>query len=61
MEVDLRKVVAHGRTLNLNSKRMCMPFKCRKLPKICFKCGKIVHGEEGCEAGIKAGKQTTGG
>ncbi|KAF5445787.1 hypothetical protein F2P56_034811 [Juglans regia] len=47
---DLRKAVARGRTVNLLGRNMWVPLTYEKLPRICFKCGRILHSEEGCLA-----------
>lgn len=54
IEMDLRKVIARGRTVTLDEQKMRAPFTYEKLPKIHFKCGCIIHREQGCvESGIK--------
>lgn len=59
MEIDLRKPVTCGRIINFNSKSIWVPIKHEKLPKIYFHCGRIVHGNGGCDAGLSNGKQST--
>lgn len=48
IDMDLRKVIARGRTVNLEGRKMWVPFAYEKLPKMCFKCGCILHGKMGC-------------
>ncbi|XP_042958054.1 uncharacterized protein LOC122293569 [Carya illinoinensis] len=48
IELDLRKSIARGRTANVLGSRIWVPLSYEKLPKICFKCGRLVHGVEGC-------------
>lgn len=45
---DLNKVVASGRTVNLLWRNVWVPLSYEKLSRICFKCGRILHSEEGC-------------
>ncbi|XP_042952161.1 uncharacterized protein LOC122289250 [Carya illinoinensis] len=52
VEMDMRKAVARGRTIEVEGKKLWVPFTYEKLPKLCFKCGCIIHGEEGCTGGI---------
>lgn len=53
-EMDIRKAIARGRTVTLDEQKMQSPFTYEKLPKICFKCGCIIHREQGCvESGMK--------
>jgi hypothetical protein len=46
--LDLKKPLARGRLLHLQSKSLWIAFKYEKLPKFCFKCGVIKHGSLGC-------------
>lgn len=57
VEVELRKAMARERTLNLNHRSMCVPVKYEKLPKICFRCGKILHGKQGCDSDFSSSNQ----
>lgn len=49
VEVNLFKPMPRGRTLNVNGKRLWIPFTYEKLPRLCFKCGQILHGAGGCK------------
>ncbi|KAF5471486.1 hypothetical protein F2P56_008274 [Juglans regia] len=49
--LDLTKPVARGRTLTVRGNRFWAPFSYEKLPKICFSCGCMVHGVNGCSGG----------
>lgn len=48
IKCDLRKVIAWGRTVCLGGKSMWVPLTYEKLPRLCFKCGRIIHQEHGC-------------
>ncbi|XP_035544143.1 uncharacterized protein LOC118347922 [Juglans regia] len=48
VECDLRKVMARGRTLNLQGKNMWVSFTYEKLPRMCFRCDHILHSPQGC-------------
>ncbi|XP_042980007.1 uncharacterized protein LOC122310195 [Carya illinoinensis] len=48
VEIKLQKAIARGRTIMANGKKVWLSFKYEKLPKICFSCGWILHGENGC-------------
>lgn len=49
--MELKRSLARGRTINFNNRNMWIPIKYEKLLKICYKCGKIWHGEQGCDFG----------
>lgn len=51
IEIPLHKVIARGRIIKLNGNRIWASFKYKKLPRMCFQCGWILHGEVGCDAG----------
>lgn len=51
VECDLSKVVARGRMVNIQGKSMWVPFSYEKLPKLCFKCRRILHQPQGCSSG----------
>lgn len=55
MELDLRKAVARGRTTNLMGNKLWVPLTYEKLPKLCFKCGRIKHGMEGWKGVVGKG------
>lgn len=48
IELDLRKLIARGRNANVLGNRIWVPLSYEKLPKLCFNCGRIMHGIEGC-------------
>jgi hypothetical protein len=48
ISMDLSKPLARGRKMNLEGKVIWIPFQYEKLPKFCFQCGTIRHGQEGC-------------
>ncbi|KAF5452120.1 hypothetical protein F2P56_027153, partial [Juglans regia] len=49
IELDVRKIIARGRTSNLASNRIWVPLTYEKLPKLCFKCRRIKHDGGGCD------------
>ncbi|KAF5445531.1 hypothetical protein F2P56_034577 [Juglans regia] len=49
VECDLRKPVARGRTIAVDGRKIWVPFQYEKLPRLCFSCGRIVHGKDGCK------------
>ncbi|KAF5447236.1 hypothetical protein F2P56_032804 [Juglans regia] len=51
VEVPLTKAIARGSFLNVQGQKVWVTFKYEKLPKICFSCGWILHGETGCLSG----------
>ncbi|XP_042944639.1 uncharacterized protein LOC122278524 [Carya illinoinensis] len=48
VELNLKRTIARGRTMNLLGKKYWIPLRYEKLPRMCFNCGVIVHGGEGC-------------
>jgi hypothetical protein len=48
IKVDLKKPLARGRMLHLPDKSVWVAFKYEKLPRLCYKCGIILHGLQGC-------------
>lgn len=46
--LNLKKAIVRGRTVNLLGEKMWIPLRYEKLPRMCFKCGFIVHGGKGC-------------
>ncbi|XP_041027018.1 uncharacterized protein LOC121267240 [Juglans microcarpa x Juglans regia] len=50
IECNLRAPLARGRTVNISGGKIWVPFQYEKLPKLCFSCGCIVHGKDGCTA-----------
>ncbi|XP_042942757.1 uncharacterized protein LOC122276936 [Carya illinoinensis] len=49
VECDLKKPLAQGRTIVVEGKKFWVPFQYEKLPRMCFKCGRIVHEKDGCK------------
>lgn len=47
--LDLSKPLSQGRLLKLKEKSIWVAFQCEKIPKFCFNCGVIRHGNKGCE------------
>lgn len=50
IEIDLRKMIARGRTINLLGNKIWVPLSYDKLQKLCFGCGGIIHGVGGCDS-----------
>jgi hypothetical protein len=48
IKIDLTKPLARGRMINLQGKRLWIPFQYERLPRFCFHCGLICHGSDGC-------------
>jgi hypothetical protein len=48
IRVNIRKPLARGRKLKLAEETVWTHFQYERLPKICFRCGVIQHGEKGC-------------
>lgn len=44
VEVNLYKPMPRGITINVKGERLWMPFTYKKLPRLCFKRGQILHG-----------------
>ncbi|XP_042988656.1 uncharacterized protein LOC122316186 [Carya illinoinensis] len=57
VEYDLRKPLARGRTIVVDGKTCWVPFQYEKLPRMCFKCGRIVHEKEGCKESAESSSQ----
>ncbi|XP_042990316.1 uncharacterized protein LOC122317333 [Carya illinoinensis] len=59
VELNLKKAVARGRTMDVLGKKHLISLKYEKLPRLCFDCGMIVHGGKGCSNsnGNGSGKQ----
>ncbi|XP_042942844.1 uncharacterized protein At4g02000-like [Carya illinoinensis] len=48
VEIPLCKAIARGRFIRVKGQKEWVHFRYEKLPKICFLCGWLVHGEGGC-------------
>ncbi len=46
--VDLSKPLARGRMLHVQNRSIWIAFKYEKLPKLCYRCEIIIHGQQGC-------------
>lgn len=46
IEMDLQKPISRGRTLNIIGIKIWVPLIYEKLPRLCFRCGKIIHGRD---------------
>jgi hypothetical protein len=57
--LDLSKPLPRGRTIRVRDTPVWVPFKYEKIPKFCFKCGVVRHGDRGCV--VSGGRKTSGG
>ncbi|XP_035544690.1 uncharacterized protein At4g02000-like [Juglans regia] len=49
IDLSLRKPLARGRTIcHVQGEKVWLPLKYERLPRVCFDCGCMVHGREGC-------------
>lgn len=48
VRMDLMKPVARGKTVTIKGTKYWIPFKYEKLPRVCFKCGCIIHDAAAC-------------
>lgn len=55
--IDLQKPLMKGRMLKIQGTSMLIPFRYKRLPKFCFRCGVIKHGVTGCSERSEARKQ----
>lgn len=46
MKVNLDKPLARGETIAVKNETFWSPFNYEKLLRVCFKCGKIIHGKK---------------
>jgi hypothetical protein len=46
--LDLSKPLSRVRFIKLRDKSIWIPFRYEKIPRFCFKCGTIRHGDRGC-------------
>lgn len=60
VNLDLTQPLERGRALNFNGQTSWVSFKYEKLPLFCFKCGRILHGSNGCSVRIKHGVNADG-
>lgn len=49
IELDLIKLLARGRIVNLKGNRLWVSITYEKLPRLRFNCGKLVRGDQGCD------------
>lgn len=50
LEIELQKPTTRERTINVQGKKLWIPFTYEKLPWLCFGCGRISHGNGICDA-----------
>lgn len=48
VELKLNQAIPQGQSINFKGEKLWIPFTYKKLPRICFKCGQIILGIEGC-------------
>ncbi|XP_040997111.1 uncharacterized protein At4g02000-like [Juglans microcarpa x Juglans regia] len=60
VEICLTKKIARGRMINVRGNREWIPIQYEKLPKICFKCGQIVHISGNCSGEGGKSSETEG-
>lgn len=48
IEMDLHKPLSRGKTINVHGNQSWMPITYEKLPKLCFRCGRITHERAAC-------------
>ncbi|XP_042950114.1 uncharacterized protein LOC122282228 [Carya illinoinensis] len=61
IECDLKQPLARGRTIDVDGKRMWIPFQYEKLPKFWYYCGRIPHGKGGYGEEQKGRQGSKGG
>lgn len=54
IEMDLKKPISRGKTINVLGNKLWMPLTFEKLLIIRFSCGKIIHIEVTCKEGKSA-------
>lgn len=60
IKIDLLKTLSRGRTINIKGNRLWVPITYEKLPRVCFRCGKLIHGQRSCEGDKSAMPISTG-
>ncbi|KAF5462220.1 hypothetical protein F2P56_018246 [Juglans regia] len=50
IKLDLHKPITRGRIIMVHGKKIRLAFKYEKLPRFCFNCGWILHGNSGCSS-----------
>lgn len=60
IEMDLKKPISRGRSINVLGNKFWISLRYEKLPCICFGCGRKLHGEELCEGGKTLPKSLSG-
>jgi hypothetical protein len=61
VEINLYQPLLRGRSLIISGKSCWVSFKYKKLPRFCFRCGKIIHGSKGCHDPIMRKTSHNGG
>lgn len=60
IEMDLHKPLSQERTINIQGNWRWMPITYEKLPKLCFRRGRITHGRGDCGGAKGITESTTG-
>lgn len=60
VNLDLKKSMAHGRTIKLGSRSMWVPNRYEKLPIIHLNCSMFCHGDQGCTHSSGSSKLSKG-
>jgi hypothetical protein len=55
--LDLQKPLLRGKMMKINGSSVLVKFQYERLPKFCFRCGVIKHGNTGCSERREARKQ----
>ena len=58
--IDIQKPLERGRCLTIAGKTHWVSFKYENLPVFCFNCGRIAHGEEGCQVRLRSNQKEWG-
>lgn len=49
IEIDLLKSLSRGKTINVKGDQLWIPLTYEKIPRVFFRCGKIIHDRRSCE------------
>jgi hypothetical protein len=48
IRINIQKPLVRGKMIKVRNKAVLIPFKYEKIPKFCYQCGVINHGDQGC-------------
>lgn len=54
--IDISKPLLRGNLISIEDSPHWIPFKYKRLPKFCFRCGSIRHAKSGCIKGPNVNK-----